>query len=481
MNQDNPTIAAIATAAGPGGIGIVRMSGATAIIIAEQLFHSKNCPIFSRLQGYNMSYGTIEDKQSAGNQTQIKEMFPEMAPPAENNGSNSAPASEIIDEAICLVFRSPKSYTGEDVVEFHCHGNQVVLHRVLDAVLRAGARLAEPGEFTRRAYLNGRIDLAKAEAVMQLISAGSEQAARAATAAMGGALSCCIAEIRQSLIAQAAQIAAWVDYPEEEFDDPQTGQIMAVLTAAAAQLNQLIRRSASAQAVISGVNTAIIGPPNAGKSSLMNLLAGYDRSIVTEIPGTTRDTVTETIQLGSITLRLTDTAGLRQTDDAIERIGVARSQAALAGAELVLAVFDLMEPVDQTLLAQCPPARTIVIFNKSDLAEHVPSINFPAPQVVTSALRGEGIGALTKAIEALLGASDFSPNEAILANHRQAETARTALAALEDATQTLSGGFPLDAVSICIEDAIQALFSLTGERATESVVDEVFAHFCVGK
>ena len=481
MNQDLPTIAAIATAAGVGGIGIVRMSGPTAIIIASGLLNTKKCLNLSRLQGYNMTYGAIEDAQSAGNQSQKKEIFPVDTPLTEHNGNDSAPTSEIIDEAICLVFRSPKSYTGEDVVEFHCHGNQVVLRRVLDAVLRAGARLAEPGEFTRRAYLNGRIDLAKAEAVMQLISAGSEQAARAATAAMGGALSQRIAEIRQSLIAQAAQIAAWVDYPEEEFDDPQTEQIMAVLTAAAAQLHQLIRRSASDQAVISGVNTAIIGPPNAGKSSLMNLLAGYDRSIVTELPGTTRDTVTETIQLGSITLRLTDTAGLRQTDDVIERIGVERSQAALAGAELVLAVFDIQSPPDQALLAQCPPKRTIVVFNKSDLAAEVPSMDFPAPQVVISALRGEGIEALTQAVKTLLGASDFSPNEAILANHRQTETARTALIALEDAMQTLSGGFPLDAVSICMEDAVQALFSLTGERATESVVDEVFASFCVGK
>jgi len=469
------TIAAIATPNGPGGIGIVRISGEKAIPIAESLFRRKNSPVSSRLRDIKMAYGMIVDQE----------------PPAVELAGCAAVAASYsigsIDEAICLVFRSPHSYTGEDVVELQCHGGQIVLRRVLDAVLRVGARLAGPGEFTRRAYLNGRIDLAKAEAVMQLVSAGSGQAARAAAAAMGGALSQRVAEIRQSLISQAAQIAAWADYPEEEFDDPQTERITGVLSVAAEELDALIQRSASDQAVISGVSTAIVGPPNAGKSSLMNRLAGYDRSIVTEIPGTTRDAITETVQLGNLTLRLTDTAGLRQSEDIIERMGVERSQAAMAGADLILAVFDITQPIDCRLLAQCDPARTIVVLNKADLlASPIADLDSAAaqptaPPQVVSALTGQGMGGLSQAIESLFGAADFSPNEAILSNHRQAESARLALAAIEDAGRTLSEGYPPDAVAICIEDAIQALYSLTGERASEAIVDEVFSSFCVGK
>ena len=458
-----PTIAAIATATGPGGIGIVRISGPAAIIIAERLFFRKNCLVSSRLRDTRMTYGTIADHQSSGNH------------PSTARGG-------WIDEAICLVFHSPHSYTGEDVVEFQCHGGPVVLRRVLDAVLRAGARLAAPGEFTRRAYLNGRIDLAKAEAVMQLVSAGSEQAARAAAAAMGGALSNHIAAVRQALVAQAARIAAWTDYPEEDFDDPQAEQIAGVLSHASEQLAALIMRSSAGQAVLSGVSTAIVGPPNAGKSSLMNRLAGYDRSIVTARPGTTRDTVTEAVQLpGGVTLRLTDTAGLRESEDMVERIGVERGRAAMAAADLILAVFDITQPIDQALLAQLDPARTILVLNKSDLTSAAPAINASAPVVTVSALTGQGMDGLARAIEALLGTANFSPDEAILANHRQAQSARDALASIEDAQRTLSDGYPLDAVAICIEDAIQALCSLTGERASESIVDEVFARFCVGK
>ncbi|MDR0530462.1 MAG: tRNA uridine-5-carboxymethylaminomethyl(34) synthesis GTPase MnmE [Oscillospiraceae bacterium] len=449
------TIAAIATAHGPGGVGVVRMSGPAAIIIADQLFFAKNNSNLSQLRGYTMTYGTIHSLPSAGKRR--------------------------LDEAICLVFRAPHSYTGEDVVEFQCHGGAQVLRQVLQAVLDAGARPAEPGEFTRRAYLNGRIDLAKAEAVMQLVTAQSGQAARAAASAMGGALSRAIEEIRQSLIPLVARIAAWVDYPEEEFDDPQQDQIAAVLAESAVRLSELLRRSAADQAVLFGLDTAIIGPPNAGKSSLMNLLAGYDRSIVTELPGTTRDTVTETVQLGNVTLRLVDTAGLRDTDHPIERIGVARSKTALANADLLFAVFDATQPPDLSLLAPCDPARTIVIFNKIDL---LPSTPPPLPDwktVSMSAREGVGLEALTAAVESLYQTANFSPDEAILANRRQAQAAQIALAALQEASFALAEGYALDAVSVCMEDAIQALYQLTGERASEHIVDEVFRNFCVGK
>jgi len=443
------TIAAIATAQGPGGIGIVRVSGPGAVSIAQRLFRPAAPPDWQRLRGYSMLYGTLDD----------------------------------IDEAICLVFRAPHSYTGEDVVEFQCHGGFLVLRRALEAVLNAGALPAGPGEFTRRAYFNGRIDLAKAEAIMQLVAAQSEQALRAAHAAMGGALSQGIEKTRSALVALAAHLGAWLDYPEEDIEALRDGDLEQVLREAAQSLQDLLGRARSDQAVISGVSAALLGRPNVGKSSLMNRLVGYDRSIVTEFPGTTRDTVSETVQLGNLTLRLTDTAGLRATQSPIERAGVDRAVEAMGQADLLLAVFDVSQspvPEDQALLAQCDPARTLLLRNKIDLG-----IAWPPPpgytSVDVSALTGQGLDALAPAAERLLGAADFSPGEAILANRRQADCAAAALAAIEEALAAHAQGFPLDAVAVCLEDAIQSLFALTGERASDAVVDEVFAGFCVGK
>jgi tRNA modification GTPase len=389
----------------------------------------------------------------------------------------------VVDEAICLIFPAPRSYTGEDVVEFQCHGGLAVMRRALQAVFAAGAQPAAPGEFTRRAYLNGRIDLAKAEAVMQIVSASSEQAARAASAAMGGALSKTIEEVRASLIATQAHIAAWVDYPDDDIPALQNDELAQVLTHAAASLKILINNAPRDQLMLSGINTALLGKPNVGKSSLMNRLAGFDRSIVTEQPGTTRDTITETVNLGNVTLRLTDTAGMRETSDSIEAAGVARSRAALAQAELLLLVCDASQELtdeDHALLNICDPARTILIFNKCDLAIAArPPANFISINV--SARTGQGLEALISSIETLLNTADFSPNEAILANARQTSCAAQALAALKEARAAATAGYPLDAISICIEDAIQFLYALTGERATDAVVDEVFASFCVGK
>ena len=443
------TIAAIATAQGPGGIGIVRVSGPGAIPIAQKLLRTKTPPDWEQLRGYNMLYGSLAD----------------------------------IDEAICLVFRSPRSYTGEDVVEFQCHGGLLVLRRALQAALDAGALPAGPGEFTCRAYLNGRMDLAKAEAVMQLVTAQSGQAMRAAHAAMGGALSNCIENTRNALISLAAHLGAWLDYPEEDIVPLSGDEIQQVLTRAAQSLQSLLRRARSDQAVIAGVPAALLGRPNVGKSSLMNRLVGYSRSIVTDIPGTTRDTVSETVQLGNLTLRLTDTAGIRDAQSPIEQAGVDRAVEAMGQADLLLAVFDASQPLapeDRALLGECDPARTLLIRNKIDLGIAWPTPpGYPCADV--SALTGQGLDALAPAIETLLGVSGFSPGEAILANRRQSDCAAAALAAIEEALAVLSQGFPLDAVAVCLEDAIQALFSLTGERASDAVVDEVFASFCVGK
>ncbi|MDR2752926.1 MAG: tRNA uridine-5-carboxymethylaminomethyl(34) synthesis GTPase MnmE [Oscillospiraceae bacterium] len=451
------TICAIATANAPAGIGIVRISGPTAIIIAKTLFLPKKPLDWSHLRGYTMTYGQIGQTGRAGN--------------------------ESIDETICLVFLSPRSYTGEDVVELQCHGGLLVLRRVLDAVLAAGARLAEPGEFTHRAFLNGRMDLSQAEAVMQLISAQSAQALRAARCAMGGALSRRIAELRAQLIAQSAHISAWADYPDEDILSVDTGELAQVVVQVQQNLRQLLSRAAADRVMISGVRTVLLGKPNVGKSSLMNRFAGYDRSIVTELPGTTRDTITESVPLGDLTLCLTDTAGLRETTHPAEQAGVVRSRDAMAAADLLLLVTDASRPLDEAdrvILSQCDPARTILVRNKADLRDLQQTADFPW-SVAVSAQTGQGMDVLAQAAQTLLGANHFSPEEALLANQRQTQCVAQASAALDEVLAALRDGFALDAVSICLEDAIQALFSLTGERATEAVVDEVFTHFCVGK
>ena len=453
------TIAAIATANAPGGIGIVRVSGPGSFAIAKKIFRPKKGLDWDGITGYKMAYGEVME----------------------------------IDEAICLFFRGPGSYTGEDVAELQCHGGPLLLRQVLQAALDAGARMAGPGEFTRRAVLNGRIRLNQAEAVMRLITAQSEQALRAAHCAMGGALAERIAGVRETLIALAAHISAWVDYPEEDISPLRDCEAEEVLSEAKEALEELTEGSRGARAVLEGVSAALVGRPNVGKSSLLNSLAGYERAIVTAMPGTTRDTVTETVQLGNLTLRLTDTAGMRETGHPVERAGVERSVAAMRGADLVLVVVDAVEGLmeeDEGLLAGCDPERTIVVFNKMDLL-HPLSRYATAPPwgslwsafrtVETSAVTGKGLDALARAAEGICRTAGFVPGEAMLATQRQAQCAADALEAVREGLWAVRGGFTPDAVSVCLEDAVQALFSLTGERASDAVVEEVFRGFCVGK
>ncbi|MCL2495465.1 MAG: tRNA uridine-5-carboxymethylaminomethyl(34) synthesis GTPase MnmE [Oscillospiraceae bacterium] len=448
------TIAAIATANAPGGIGIVRVSGPAAFVIAEKIFMPKRAPDWRKIKGYTMAYGNVGVPLEGG----------------------------AVGEAICLFFREPASYTGEDVVELQCHGGPLLLAQVLRAALEAGARMAGPGEFTRRAWLNGRIGLAQAEAVMRLITAQSEQALRAAYTGIGGALGQEIKKIRDGLIALAAHIAAWMDYPDEDISPLRDCEAEAVLGEAEAALTGLIERSKGAQAVLEGVSAALVGRPNVGKSSLLNRLAGWERAIVTALPGTTRDTVTETVQLGNLTLRLTDTAGLRDTEHPVEKAGVERSLAAMKSADLVLVVLDASEGIlaeDRALLGQCDLERTIVVCNKIDLVQGRPEA-VPCKHVVyTSAVTGEGLDDLAKTAEEICQTAGFAPGEAMLATQRQAQCAVDAHAAVREALAALE--LAPDAVSVCLEDAVQALFTLTGERAGDAVVDEVFRAFCVGK
>ncbi len=452
------TIAAISTAAAPGGIGIVRISGPRAREIGDKVFFSRSGRKIRDMKGYTALLGEIRDA-----------------------------AGEKLDDVVALVFAAPKSYTGEDVVELSCHGGLYVTKRLLREVLDAGASPAGPGEFTRRAFLHGKMDLTQAEAVMQVISAGGEQALKAAEAGSGGALSQRVKTIRDSLTDLAAHLAAWADFPEEDVPEINGDEIQAGLIRTEGSLSSLLGTFDQGKVYREGVATVIAGRPNVGKSTLMNLLAGCQRSIVTQYAGTTRDVVEETVLLGGVPLRLADTAGLRNTDDPVESIGVAAAEERLRAAQLVLAVFDASRPLtddDLEWMKELDPERTVAVVNKTDLpqvldAERIRD-TFPST-VFLSAATGKGMDSLEQAVSALLDTKAFHPEAGVLFTERQRDDVRRALEAVREGLGALRMGLTLDAVTVCVEDALTALYSLTGEHVSDEIVDRVFDTFCVGK
>lgn len=451
------TIAAISTPQAAGGIGIVRLSGDDAIAIADRLFRPTGPTPLRELGGYRAAHGRV------------------------------AFQGEDLDECVALVFRAPKSYTGENVVELSCHGGLFVLQQVLRAVLASGAVPAGPGEFTKRAFLNGKLDLTEAEAVMGIISAQGEQGAKAALTALDGALSKKMNALCQSLVALSAQLAAWVDYPDDEIEELGNGELLQTLQSVEGELSALLRRFDAGSAVTQGVQTAILGKPNVGKSALMNLLSGFGRSIVTSIAGTTRDVVEQTVRLGDLVLHLADTAGIRATDDVVEQIGVDRARQAGDRAGLVFAVFDLSRPLDEAdeaILRLCEGKRAVGVLNKSDLPRQADAAALKARLPVCvelCALSGDGLDALEQAAERLLGTAELDPAAAMLTTERQKQNAEQALFAVRRTIEDLHSGMTLDAVNVSIDDAIDALLALTGEKVSDAVVDEVFSRFCVGK
>ena len=451
------TVAAISTGRAPGGIGVVRISGENAISIADKVFSSFNGKKICEIPGYSALYGKATDE----------------------NGS--------IDNVVALVFRAPKSYTGEDVVEISCHGGLFVTDKVLKAVLDAGAIPAEAGEFTKRAFLNGKMDLTSAESVMNIISAQGEQAEKIALGVLEGRLFKEIKKINDKLVYDLALLSAWVDYPYEEIEDLSENNLKEHIDESIEKLEKLINDFSMGQIIMEGVDTAIVGCPNVGKSTLMNLLSGTEKSIVTEIAGTTRDIVEDTVNVGGITLRLADTAGVRETEDVVESIGVDRAVKRLQNAELVLAVFDASRPLtdeDRKLFDLCKGKKAIGIVNKTDLDKnHLNGEiekNF-SQTIFISAKTGAGKAELTKAVETLLGTADFDTSATAIVNERQKDCCKKALDALKDADNALMLGLTMDAVTVCLDSAIENLMILTGEKATELVVNEIFAQFCVGK
>ncbi len=452
------TIAAISTPNAAGGIGIVRLSGEDAVKIADACFRNVAGRALSSLAGYTAAYGHYLDADGS-----------------------------VIDDGVAIVYRAPKSYTGEDIAELCCHGGLFVTQKLLRRVYALGAVPAKPGEFTRRAFLNGKMDLAQAESVMKVISAQGESALKAAGNTLAGNVSKKINGVCESLISAAAALAAWADYPDEDIPAVEQGALRETLSAAAAALEKLIKNYDAGKSVTEGVRTVLCGKPNVGKSTLMNLLSGCERSIVTAIPGTTRDVVEETVRVGDIVLRLSDTAGLRDAGDEVERIGVRIAKDKIGGADLVIAVFDGAAPLtkeDEDLIALCRDKRCLAIVNKSDLPQ-TPDLGpvYAAfdPVLTLSAKEEASLDMLSDALVSVLGTAGLDFSQEILAGERQRRCCENALGFLREALAALDGGLTFDAVNVEIDCAIGELLTLTGKRASEEVVNEVFRSFCVGK
>ncbi|WOC32277.1 MULTISPECIES: tRNA uridine-5-carboxymethylaminomethyl(34) synthesis GTPase MnmE [Caproicibacterium] len=451
------TIAAISTPQAPGGIGIVRISGEQARAVAGQVFTSVSGKTLDEIPGYTSLFGTVQD------------------------------ADGTFDQCVAANYRAPKSYTGEDVVELSCHGGLYLLRRLLNACLAAGAVLAQPGEFTRRAFLNGKMDLTQAESVMEMISARGREAARAARAGQEGRLHDRIAGVCEILTAEASHLAAWADFPEEAVPEVSQTELHTQLNEAKDSLQSLLSGFDTGRVLREGVDTVIAGRPNVGKSTLMNLLAGCDRSIVTSYAGTTRDVVEDTILLAGIPLRLADTAGLHDTEDPVEQIGVLRSRGRVEAAQLILAVFDSSEPLqdeDRQFVELIGGTPAVAVINKNDLENKIDILYIQSKFkhiVYISALQGSGLQQLTAAVRQVLQLQAIDPAAGILFTQRQQAAAQRALTAVSEALEALESGLTLDAVTVCVEDAVSALLELTGKRVSDTVIDRVFETFCVGK
>ncbi len=447
------TIAAISTPLGKGGIGVVRISGEKSAEIADKVFKNVNGKAVSDLSGYSALFGHIYNQYG------------------------------LLDEAVVTRFCSPNSYTGEDVVEISCHGGTFVVSAVLRAVLDAGATLAAPGEFTRRAFLNGKMDLAEAESVMGLISARSEQELKMNLAAKSGKVSKEIERAENALIALAANFAAYSDYPDEDLPELQPEAFRKLLSEAKEILDKLLSTYDSGKIIREGIKTAIVGKPNVGKSTLMNLLSGEERSIVTDIAGTTRDVIEERVRCGKLTLVLADTAGIHTSEDMVESVGVERAKQRIETAQLILAVFDATTPLDcddEEILSLIKNKNSLVLVNKTDKADII-QIPDGFNVVKISAKEGTGKDELLAGIEKLVGIADIDSSSAVILSERQRDLANKALDCVNEAAVLLNGGYTVDAVSVCVDEALGYLYTFDGKRVTNEVADEVFRRFCVGK
>lgn len=456
------TIAAVATAYGEGGIGIIRISGAKAKEILGKLFVSRYLTELESIVNKRLYHGFIQDPQTQHN----------------------------IDEVLAVFMQGPFSYTAEDVVEIQCHGSIISLKQILTLVLAQGARLAEPGEFTKRAFLNGRLDLTQAEAVIDVIKAKSEKGFALAVNQMEGGLSDQIRALRAQLLELLVQLTVNLDYPDEDIEELTYGQLENSLSLMYNELMELLATADTGRIIREGLQVAIIGKPNVGKSSLMNALLRESRAIVTEIPGTTRDTIEEVLTIGQIPVRLVDTAGIRQTDDQIEQIGIERSKASFNQADLVIFMIDGSKPLEEEdwqIIDHLEGKKVIVLMNKSDLPQQVDEADlrrpFGAAKVIHGAVKqGQGVAELEKEILALVyGGKVKQENSLLITNVRHQALLGAAEEALKDAFAMAGQREALDFIEVDVKRAFDFLGEIIGESVTDEVIDQVFARFCLGK
>lgn len=454
------TIAAISTPLGEGGIAVIRVSGDEAVKVADTVFRSKKR--LEDAESHTVHYGHIVDPVT---------------------GSR-------VEEALVTVMRGPRSYTAEDVVELSCHGGLVSIRTVLELVLQAGARIAEPGEFTKRAFLNGRIDLTQAEAVMDLIRSKSDRAFRVALKQVEGTLSKRIKALRHRLVELMAHIEVNIDYPEHDVEELTSAHIRTEVKGALEVLHVLLESARQGKILRDGIVTAIVGRPNVGKSSLLNALAQENKAIVTDIPGTTRDVIEEYVTVGGIPLKLLDTAGIRETSDVVERIGVSRSRGALEEADLVLLVLNGAEPMtedDRQLLQQVQDKQTLVVINKTDLplivelAEVQKAV--PGDRIIMMSVQEEqGLDQLEKAIAALFFSGEVEAGDiTYVSNIRHIHLLKQAAGSLEEALSAAEQMVPIDMIQIDIRNAWEELGEIIGDSVGESLIDQIFSQFCLGK
>lgn len=453
ITKEFDTIAAISTPLGEGAIAIVRLSGSDALSIAKKVFQGKD---LDKVASHTINYGHIFDKD------------------------------RLVDEVMLSVMKAPKTFTREDLVEINTHGGIAVTQEILQLLLRSGARLAESGEFTKRAFLNGRIDLAQAESVMDLIRAKTDQAANIAVKQLDGSLSNLINNIRQEILESLAQVEVNIDYPEYDDVETMTSQMLLEKTAHFEQLLETLLATAKRGKILrEGLRTAIIGRPNVGKSSLLNQLLREEKAIVTDIAGTTRDVITEFANIGGVPLELIDTAGIRETEDVVEKIGVERSQKALEEADLVLLVLDASSPLtpkDLELLELSSATNRIILLNKTDLPEKIELEKLPEDFIRISALKNENLDAVEKQIRALFFSGEIEAKDATtLSNARHIGLVEQALDALKEANRGLAMGLPVDLIQVDITRCWQLLGEITGEAAPDELITQLFSQFCLGK
>ncbi len=454
------TIAAVATAMAPSGIGIVRISGPEAVAVADRLYRGKKKEKrLENMKSHTIHYGWIVEQE------------------------------QVLDEVLVMLMRGPHSYTGEDTVEIDCHGGVLAVKRVLEAAVHAGARLAEPGEFTKRAFLNGRIDLSQAEAVMDVISAKSEYALQSSVSQLQGSVSRAVKEIREKLLYEIAFIESALDDPEHVSLDGYPERLKEIVRKEKGRIEKLLKSADDGKLLQEGIKTVILGKPNAGKSSLLNLLVGEEKAIVTEIAGTTRDVLEEQITLGGISLRMLDTAGIRSTADKVEQIGVERAKEHAKDADLILYVVDASVPLDENdaqIMELLRGRKTILLLNKSDLQTVISAEELTervnAPVLNISAREETGLEELETMIKEMFFQGEISFNDEVyITNLRQKQALKDALESLKLVENSIEAGMPEDFFSIDLMNAYERLGSMIGESVGEDLVNEIFSKFCTGK